>query len=83
MRAHYGMMSSASYYRAEAQRCRELAANAVQGSIMADRWLTIAGEYEMLAKALEAAPDAGAGCADAAAAHAAAASQDEEGRQRG
>ena len=58
MRAHYGIMSSASYYRTEAQRCRELAANAVQGSIMAERWRTIAAEYETLAKALEAAPDA-------------------------
>jgi hypothetical protein len=46
-------MSSAGYYRSEAQRCRDLAAHAVTGSVMAARWLTIAAEYEMLAEALE------------------------------
>lgn len=50
------VMSSASYYRSEARRCRDLAAHAVTGSVMAERWLTIAAEYEALAEALEAAP---------------------------
>ena len=46
-------MTSASTYRAEAKRCRELAASAVLGSAMAERWLVIAVEYEALADALE------------------------------
>jgi hypothetical protein len=45
-------MSSASYYRAEAQRCRDLAAHAVEGSAMRERWLTLAAEYETLAEVL-------------------------------
>jgi|KBSSwiStaDraftv2_1062776.scaffolds.fasta_scaffold283021_3 hypothetical protein len=50
-------MVSAEYYRAKAQRCRDLAAaHAVAGSAMAARWLTLAAEYETLAKALDAAP---------------------------
>lgn len=47
-------MASADYYRAEAKRCRELAARAVAGSAMADQWLKIAAEYDTLAEALEA-----------------------------
>ena len=47
-------MASAEYYRAEAKRCRELAARAVAGSAMADQWIKIATEYDMLAEALEA-----------------------------
>ena len=45
-------MPSTDYYRAEAKRCRELATQSVAGSIMADRWRTIAAEYETLADAL-------------------------------
>jgi hypothetical protein len=47
-------MANASYYRAKAQRCRELAAHSVQGALMAERWRTIAAEYDTLAEALEA-----------------------------
>jgi hypothetical protein len=47
-------MASAEYYCAEAKRCRELAARAVAGSIMAQQWLKIAAEYDTLAEALEA-----------------------------
>lgn len=47
-------MASAEYYRAEAKRCRELAALSTPGSIMATQWLKIAAEYETLAEALEA-----------------------------
>jgi hypothetical protein len=47
-------MTSADYYRAEAKRCRELAARAVAGSPMAGQWLRIATEYDTLAEALEA-----------------------------
>ena len=49
-------MPSTEYYRAEAKRCRELALQSVGGSIMADRWRTIAAEYETLADALGNAP---------------------------
>jgi hypothetical protein len=35
-------MASAEYYRAEAKRCRELAAHGVAGSILATQWLKIA-----------------------------------------
>jgi hypothetical protein len=49
-------MVSASYYRAEAQRCRDLAAHSVAGTVMAERWRTMAAEYETLADALERAP---------------------------
>ncbi len=45
-------MPSTEYYRAEVKRCRELASQSVAGSIMADRWRTIAAEYETLADAL-------------------------------
>jgi hypothetical protein len=45
-------MASADYYRAEAKRCRDLAAHSVSGSAMADQWLRIAAEYETLAEAL-------------------------------
>ena len=45
-------MTSSDYYRAEAKRCRELASQSVAGSIIADRWRTIAAEYETLADAL-------------------------------
>ena len=47
-------MASAEYYRAEAKRCRELAAHSIAGSTMAAQWLKIAAEYETLAEALEA-----------------------------
>ena len=46
-------MASADYYRAEAKRCRELAARSVAGSIMAGQWLRIAAEYETLADSLD------------------------------
>jgi hypothetical protein len=42
-------MSNASDYRAEAQRCRDLAAQSVAGSGMADPWRTLAAEYDKLA----------------------------------
>ena len=50
-------MGSVNYYRTEAQRCRDLAANAPE-SAMARRWLTLAAEYETLAEAREASPGA-------------------------
>jgi hypothetical protein len=46
-------MATAESYRAEAKRCRDLAAQAVEGSAMAERWLTLAVEYDSLADALE------------------------------
>ena len=49
-------MPSTEYYRDEAKRCRELALQSVAGSIMADRWRTIAAEYDTLADALGSAP---------------------------
>ena len=49
-------MSSAEYYRAEAKRCRELAARSVAPSAMRTQWLTIAAEYETLAEAMERSP---------------------------
>ena len=49
-------MPSTEYYRDEAKRCRELALQSVGGSIMADRWRTLAAEYETLADALGSAP---------------------------
>ncbi len=49
-------MSSASYYRTEAKRCRDLAAHSVAGSAMAAQWLRLAAEYETLADALDGAP---------------------------
>ena len=45
-------MPSTEYYRAEAKRGRELASQSVAGSIMADRWRTLAAEYETLADAI-------------------------------
>ena len=50
-------MASASYYRREAARCRELAAGAPD-SEMAKGWRSIAADYETLAEALEASPGA-------------------------
>jgi hypothetical protein len=50
------VMSSANYYRSEAQRCRDLAAQSGAGPAMAERWRTIAAEYETLAEAMESAP---------------------------
>jgi hypothetical protein len=57
-------MSSPAYYREEARRCRELAASASDAT-MAERWRTIAREYEQLADAMAGEhvawhPDAGA-----------------------
>ena len=46
-------MPSAEYYRAEAKRCRELAARSMGGAVIATQWLTLAAEYETLAEALE------------------------------
>ena len=48
-------MSSVSYYRSEAARCRALAAKSVD-SAMADQWRKIATEYDTLAAALEISP---------------------------
>ena len=45
-------MVSASHYRKEAERCRELAAQS-PNSDMAKRWRTLATDYEKLAGALE------------------------------
>jgi hypothetical protein len=44
-------MSSPAYYREEARRCRELAAN-THDAAMAERWRTIAREYDQLADAM-------------------------------
>jgi hypothetical protein len=49
-------MASVAYYRAEAQRCRELAAG-TGDSEAAARWMRIAQDYENLAKSLEAVPE--------------------------
>jgi hypothetical protein len=48
-------MSSPAYYREEARRCRELAAN-THDAAMAERWRIIAREYEQLADAMAGAP---------------------------
>jgi hypothetical protein len=45
-------MSSPSYYRREAARCRELAASS-PNSEMRDRWRLLATDYENLADALD------------------------------
>jgi hypothetical protein len=45
-------MSSAAYYRVEAERCRKLAA-ASPDPAMATRWRQLASEYETLAQSLE------------------------------
>ena len=50
-------MASASYYRAEAQRCRDLAAQSPD-SEMAKRWRSLAADYDTLAEVLEASPEA-------------------------
>ena len=44
-------MASVSYYRKEAERCRELAAHS-PGTGMARRWLGLAADYDKLADAL-------------------------------
>lgn len=46
-------MPDPKFYRSEARRCRDLAARAEDKS-MAERWRSMAREYEMLAEALEA-----------------------------
>lgn len=56
MQVSKGHMGTASYYQVEAQRCRQLAAQSIAGSIMCRRWLTLAAEYETLADALDDAP---------------------------
>jgi len=48
-------MASASYYRTEAARCRELAAQSPDAD-MAKRWRSLAADYDTLAEALEASP---------------------------
>ena len=48
-------MASASYYRIEAARCRELAAHSPDAD-MAKRWRSLAADYDTLAEALEASP---------------------------
>ena len=45
-------MSSAAYYRAEAGRCRKLAATSPERE-MAARWRQLASEYDGLADSLE------------------------------
>jgi hypothetical protein len=45
-------MSSATYYRNEAARCRELAAHSPLAD-MANRWRALASDYEKLAGAIE------------------------------
>ena len=52
-----GVMASASYYRGEAKRCRELAARALSPE-MAKGWLALAADYDILAEALESSPGA-------------------------
>src|SRR5690349_4995530 len=49
-------MVSVAYYRAEAERCRALAASTHDPEAAA-RWRRIAQDYENLAKSLEAAPE--------------------------
>ena len=56
MRAYCCGMASVAYYRAEAERCRALAAGAHDPEA-ATRWLRIAKDYENLASSLEAAPE--------------------------
>jgi hypothetical protein len=45
-------MASVAYYRAEAQRCRELAA-AAKDDALAGQWRKLARDYEALAESLE------------------------------
>jgi hypothetical protein len=56
LRAYCCCMASVAYYRAEAERCRALAAG-THDAEAATRWLRIARDYENLAKSLEAAPE--------------------------
>jgi hypothetical protein len=49
-------MASVAYYRAEAERCRTLAAGTADPAAAA-RWTRIAQDYENLANSLEAAPE--------------------------
>jgi len=51
-----GIMASASYYRTEAARCRELAAHSPDAD-MAKRWRSLAADYDTLAEALEVSPE--------------------------
>jgi hypothetical protein len=44
-------MSTAGYYRAEAVRCRELAAKSLDADAI-KRWLQMAAEYEQLAETM-------------------------------
>ena len=46
-------MASVAYYRAEAERCRELAA-AAKDDALAGQWRKLARDYEALAESLEA-----------------------------
>ena len=48
-------MSTPAYYRAEAVRCRDLAAKS-QDTDAIKRWLRMAAEYEQLAESLASAP---------------------------
>jgi hypothetical protein len=48
-------MTDADHYRAEAQRCRDLAASSPDPEA-ARRWRAIAADYEGLAEAMENAP---------------------------
>ncbi len=50
-------MASADYYRAEAKRCRELAARTPSPE-MAKGWLNLAADYDTLVEALESSPGA-------------------------
>jgi TorA maturation chaperone TorD len=50
-------MASVSYYRKEAERCRELAAGSPDTEA-AKRWRTIAADYDNLADAFDAHPAA-------------------------
>lgn len=48
-------MSSAAYYRAEAERCRELADGSPDAA-MGARWRQLSSEYELLAQSLDKVP---------------------------
>jgi hypothetical protein len=48
-------MSTPAYYRAEAARCRELAAKS-QDTDAIKRWLRMAAEYEQLAESMASMP---------------------------
>jgi hypothetical protein len=51
-------MSSVAYYRAEAARCRELAAKS-QDADAIKRWLQMSSEYELLAESMGVLPQIG------------------------